>query len=99
MPAPSLHDRLQQLDWARIEQALDQDGCARLEGLLTPAQCQALSRLYQSPELFRSKVIMPAMVLAVASTSILAIRCRSPWRNCASCSTRAWWTRPTAGTA
>ncbi|MGE8399103.1 MAG: proline hydroxylase, partial [Burkholderiales bacterium] len=58
MPASSLHDRLQQLDWACIEQALDQDGCARLEGLLTVPQCQALSRLYQNPGLFRSKVIM-----------------------------------------
>lgn len=58
MPASSLHDRLHQLDWARIEQALDQDGCARLEGLLSVQQCQALSRLYQHPGLFRSKVIM-----------------------------------------
>ncbi|MGC5703250.1 2OG-Fe(II) oxygenase [Pseudomonas sp. NFXW11] len=57
MPA-SLHHRLQHLDWARIEQALDQDGCARLEGVLSPEQCHSLSRLYPSTELFRSKVIM-----------------------------------------
>ncbi|WP_265533355.1 2OG-Fe(II) oxygenase [Pseudomonas saponiphila] len=58
MPASSLHQRLQQLDWARIAQALDQDGCARLEGLLTAQQCQALCDLYPQPELFRSKVLM-----------------------------------------
>ncbi|NBF03955.1 proline hydroxylase [Pseudomonas sp. Fl5BN2] len=58
MPALSLHDRLQQLDWGGIEQALDQDGCARLEGLLSVDECQSMSQLYQHPELFRSKVIM-----------------------------------------
>lgn len=58
MPVSSLQDRLQQLDWARIEQALDQDGCARLEGLLSAGQCQSLRDLYKHPALFRSKVIM-----------------------------------------
>lgn len=58
MFVPPLQDRLQQLDWACIEQALDQDGWARLEGLLSHEECRSLSRLYQQPELFRSKVHM-----------------------------------------
>ena len=58
MTTPPLPQRLQELDWACIEQALDQDGCARLEGLLSVDECQALARLYPQGELFRSRVLM-----------------------------------------
>ncbi|QIH07623.1 MULTISPECIES: 2OG-Fe(II) oxygenase [unclassified Pseudomonas] len=58
MPLSPLHERLQRFDWACIEQALDQDGCARLEGLLNKAECQAMSSLYQDTGRFRSKVLM-----------------------------------------
>ena len=58
MTVSPLPHRLQRLDWACIDQALDQDGCARLEGLLNVDECQALSELYPRSELFRSKVLM-----------------------------------------
>ena len=37
---------------------LDAEGCAILEGLLTPAECQETVALYARDELFRSTVIM-----------------------------------------
>lgn len=46
------------LDWAGAEAELDARGCALLPGLLTAADCAALAALYETPERFRSKVIM-----------------------------------------
>ncbi len=47
-----------QPDWHRIESELNERGCAITGPLLTPAQCSELSAAYNSPELFRSRVIM-----------------------------------------
>lgn len=46
------------LDWARLEQQLDQDGCAVISSLLSPETCDEISALYERPEPFRSKVVM-----------------------------------------
>lgn len=45
-------------DWGRAEAELDARGCALLPGLLSAADCAALAALYESPDRFRSKVIM-----------------------------------------
>lgn len=45
-------------DWERAEAELDARGCALLPGLLRAADCAALAALYETPERFRSKVIM-----------------------------------------
>lgn len=45
-------------DWERAEAELDARGCALLPGLLSAADCAALAALYESPDRFRSKVIM-----------------------------------------
>jgi hypothetical protein len=45
-------------DWAGIEADLEQAGYARIEGLLGPAACQALVRLYADDALFRSRIVM-----------------------------------------
>jgi hypothetical protein len=45
-------------DWERAEAELDARGCALLPGLLSAADCAALAALYETPERFRSKVIM-----------------------------------------
>ncbi|MDL2355698.1 MAG: 2OG-Fe(II) oxygenase [Pseudomonadota bacterium] len=45
-------------DWERVAQELDDAGCARVAGLLTPAECAACAASYASPALFRSRVVM-----------------------------------------
>ena len=46
------------IDWNAIAQSLDDHGNAILPGLLTPADCDALVRLYPSDDGFRSRVVM-----------------------------------------
>ena len=45
-------------DWARLTDEVNEYGCALLPRLLTPAQCRAISALYDDAELFRSTVDM-----------------------------------------
>jgi hypothetical protein len=51
-------DMQQAIDWDSVAAALDAQGVATLGAILTPAECQALVRLYESPALFRSRVVM-----------------------------------------
>lgn len=46
------------IDWARVEQQLDQDGCVVLRSLLSQDACDSISDLYPRSEPFRSQVIM-----------------------------------------
>jgi hypothetical protein len=46
------------VDWAAIAAALDDDGCAVLQGALSPAACAAMAALYTQDDLFRSRVTM-----------------------------------------
>jgi hypothetical protein len=50
--------RVAALDWEQIAGDLDAHGCARVEGLLAPAECAALVALYADDERFRSRVVM-----------------------------------------
>ncbi|QXI18063.1 2OG-Fe(II) oxygenase [Pseudomonas hamedanensis] len=50
--------RLDALDWASLEQQLDQHGCAIIRSLLRTETCERLSALYPQTEPFRSQVIM-----------------------------------------
>ncbi len=45
-------------DWDAVAAALDDDGCARVGSLLTPAECAAIRALYERAELFRATVDM-----------------------------------------
>ena len=47
-----------QLDWSNIESELNERGCATTGPLLTQAQCTELSAAYDTPSLFRSRVVM-----------------------------------------
>jgi len=59
-------ERVAAIDWERVEADLNSDGCARVEGLLTPPECVALAALYRddlgrdpdSSRTFRSRVVM-----------------------------------------
>jgi uncharacterized protein len=50
--------RVAAIDWSRVSEALDAQGCAVVEGLLTRSECDGLSRLYDRDEMFRSRVVM-----------------------------------------
>src|SRR5262249_29542898 len=50
--------RVKTLDWERVSQDLDAEGCAVVEGILSPDQCQALAGLYPKDDIFRSRVVM-----------------------------------------
>ena len=57
-PARDVSARVDRLDWGRIAAELDAQGCARIEGLLSPEECAGLARLYAADDLFRSRVVM-----------------------------------------
>ena len=46
------------IDWERVSRDLDANGNAIIEGLLSPAQCEALAALYPGDAPFRSRVVM-----------------------------------------
>jgi hypothetical protein len=50
--------RVQALDWERVSTDLDAHGCATIEGLLAPEECDALSALYPVDSVFRSRIVM-----------------------------------------
>ena len=50
--------RVASIDWERVAGNLDAQGSAIIERLLEPAQCDALTALYPSEALFRSRVVM-----------------------------------------
>ena len=51
-------DRVETIDWARVGDELDATGCAVIDRLISPIECDALSALYPREELFRSRVVM-----------------------------------------
>ena len=54
----ALRQRLDGLDWRRIERELDALACATTGPLLTPEECAAVAALYGEPARFRSRVEM-----------------------------------------
>jgi hypothetical protein len=50
--------RLDALDWARLAEELDAQGCALIPGLLSAEECAALAASYQDDTLFRRRVVM-----------------------------------------
>jgi uncharacterized protein len=51
-------ERVNAIDWARVSVDLDAQGSARIERLISPAECEALASLYPIDALFRSRVVM-----------------------------------------
>jgi len=50
--------RLAAVDWAEAGRALDECGYARLDGVLTPAECAEIAAWYDDDKRFRSTVVM-----------------------------------------
>jgi hypothetical protein len=53
-----LASRIRSIDWQGVAQNLDTRGSALIEGMLTRAQCDALSSLYADEQIFRSRIVM-----------------------------------------
>ena len=51
-------DRVACLDWKSAAAELDGHGCAVIGPLITPEQCVELAACYETPEIFRSHVVM-----------------------------------------
>ncbi|KYF66080.1 proline hydroxylase [Sorangium cellulosum] len=56
--AAGVEERVASVDWTRVSQELDAQGCAVIEGLITRAECGETTALYAREELFRSRVVM-----------------------------------------
>ena len=56
--APPLDRRVEALDWDAIAAGLNADGHAVTGPLLTPAECRAVSALYDRDAGFRSRIVM-----------------------------------------
>jgi uncharacterized protein len=50
--------RIAAVDWSQVTRALDAEGCAVIEKLLTPKQCLDLAAMYPDDSRFRSRVVM-----------------------------------------
>lgn len=57
-PARGIADRVGILDWEQIAHDLHTQGCAVIEKLITPDECDALVGLYPKDEIFRNRVVM-----------------------------------------
>lgn len=57
-PRPPVSDRVDAIDWARVEADLDTDGWARIPSLLSPPESRAFAELYSNDAFFRSRVAM-----------------------------------------
>jgi uncharacterized protein len=57
-PVRDIIDRVKTLDWKRIPDDLDAQGCAVIEKLVSADECSALTRLYSRDDIFRSRVVM-----------------------------------------
>src|SRR5205823_10769505 len=55
---PDLAARVETIDWAQATADLDAQGCAVLNGLLSPEECRALAALYPDDKHFRSRIVM-----------------------------------------
>src|ERR1700750_1536064 len=54
----SIPSRIEAIDWTEATGDLDAQGCAVLNNLLTPDECQAITSLYPDDSHFRSRIVM-----------------------------------------
>ena len=57
-PPASIEQRVAAIDWEQVSQDLDAEGHAIIKRMLSAGECEAIARLYQSDDLFRSRVVM-----------------------------------------
>ncbi|SCX46441.1 2OG-Fe(II) oxygenase [Nitrosospira sp. Nsp1] len=57
-PVRNTARRMKAFDWTRISNDLDTQGCAVIERLVSPEDCDVLARLYVRNDIFRNRVVM-----------------------------------------
>jgi hypothetical protein len=57
-PSSDIAARVDAIDWTQTTSDLDAQGCAVLQGLLSPDQCRELAALYPDDSHFRSRIVM-----------------------------------------
>src|SRR5215813_14911459 len=57
-PCATIAERVATCDWQHIAADLDAHGCAVVDALLSPAECQVLAESYAEEGLFRSRIVM-----------------------------------------
>ena len=65
--------RLAAVDWYAAAQSLDAHGCATIPALIAPAQCTALTAMYDERERFRSRVVMERLRFGVGEYKYFAM--------------------------
>lgn len=58
MPAPTIRQRLEALNWKALEEELWQNGGAKTSAVLTPSECATAIQWHREPERFRSHIDM-----------------------------------------
>lgn len=66
----SAEERVGHYDWKALARELDSQGCAVLETLLRPDECEAIAALYHHEEHFRSHVVMASERASIAISNI-----------------------------
>lgn len=58
IPSGSIEQRVAAIDWSEVAKDLDAEGYAIIKRILTAAECEEVSGLFQCNDLFRSRVVM-----------------------------------------
>ena len=58
LPAKEIAGRVKSVDWEQVSRELYAQGCATIEDLVTPGECEALVALYPLDNIFRSRIVM-----------------------------------------
>ena len=58
VPSASIKKRVAAIDWERVSQNLDAEGHAVIKDILSAQESEAVARLFDSDNLFRSRVVM-----------------------------------------
>ncbi len=58
IPSEGAVSRVNELDWRRMGNDLDEQGSALFPGVLSPDECKAVAALYPEESIFRSRVVM-----------------------------------------
>jgi hypothetical protein len=58
VPSTDIAARVDKIDWTEAGRELDAQGCAVLQGLLSPEECRAIAAYYPDDNHFRSRIVM-----------------------------------------
>jgi len=58
VPSTDIAARVDKIDWTEAGRELDAQGCAVLQGLLSPEECRAIAAYYPDDNHFRGRIVM-----------------------------------------